>query len=75
LKFRDGNGKSVSLAGSPEIKGIRGTDHRKYIIDLLRLSPRDLNYSGTQYEACVLRHELVAYYADNICLQHAEKLM
>ena len=32
------------VAGSPEIKGIRGTDKRRYIIDTLRLFPRDTNY-------------------------------
>lgn len=32
------------IAGSPEIKGVRGTDRRKYLIDLMRLLPRDSNY-------------------------------
>ncbi len=32
------------VAGSPEMKGIRGTDKRRYIIDTLRLFPRDSNY-------------------------------
>ena len=29
------------LAGSPELKGVRGTDKRKYMIDLMRVHPRD----------------------------------
>lgn len=37
--------RSVKLiAGSPEVKGVRGTDRRKYLIDLMRLQPRDSNY-------------------------------
>lgn len=40
----DGNGEKKVIAGSPDIKGILGSDKRKYILDLLRLSPRDLNY-------------------------------
>jgi protein TIF31 len=42
----DGNGEKKRIAGSPDIKGILGSDNRKYILDLLRLSPRDLNYEG-----------------------------
>lgn len=47
------------MAGSCDLKGIIGTDKRKYIIDLLRLSPRDLNYLGEENHACVLRYELI----------------
>ena len=32
------------IAGSPEIKGVRGTDRRKYLLDLMRVHPRDTNY-------------------------------
>lgn len=37
-------GKIKEIAGSPEIKGVRGTDKRKYLIDLMRIFPRDSNY-------------------------------
>ncbi len=38
-------GKAVRIiAGSPEIKGVRGTDRRKYLLDLMRVHPRDTNY-------------------------------
>jgi len=33
------------MAGSIEVKGILGSDKRMYLLDLLRLSPRDLNYT------------------------------
>ena len=32
------------ISGSPEIKGVRGTDKRKYVIDMMRVFPRDFNY-------------------------------
>jgi len=52
------------LAASTEVKGILGTDNRKYLIDLLRLSPRDLNFSDPKkYSTCLLRHELLATYS------------
>lgn len=44
IKVKDGEGVVKRIAGSPDIKGILGSDKRKYILDLLRLSPRDLNY-------------------------------
>jgi hypothetical protein len=33
-KLIDGTGKEVEIAGCVEIKGIRGTDKRCYIVDL-----------------------------------------
>ena len=48
VKVKDGQGEIKKIAGSPDIKGILGTDQRKYILDLLRLSPRDLNYPGAE---------------------------
>ena len=32
------------MAACIEVKGILGSDKRMYLLDLLRLSPRDLNY-------------------------------
>ena len=45
VRVKDGNGVEKRIAISPDIKGILGSNQRKYILDLLRLSPRDLNYS------------------------------
>ena len=47
MQVTDGQGAKKVIAGSPDIKGILGSDQRKYILDLLRLSPRDLNYEGS----------------------------
>ena len=43
-KVVDGTGKEVEIAGSVEVKGIRGTDKRCYLVDLQGLTPRDMNY-------------------------------
>jgi hypothetical protein len=50
-------GEVKSVAGSPEIKGIRGTDRRRYIIDLMRLNPRDYNYPDPISNSCCLIRE------------------
>jgi protein TIF31 len=48
------------MAVGIEVKGILGSDKRMYLLDLLRLSPRDLNYADDAlHQCCVLRPELV----------------
>jgi len=59
VEFVDQEGAKKKIAGSIEIKGILGSDKRKYILDLMRLSPRDYNYLGPENHTCVLRHELL----------------
>jgi hypothetical protein len=44
LKVLDSEDKEVEIAGSVEVKGIRGTDKRCYLVDLQGLTPRDMNY-------------------------------
>ena len=59
-EFRDGENNKYVFNGSPEVKGIKAGDGRKYIMDLMRLSPRDANYPDVvKHECCVLRPELV----------------
>lgn len=68
VKFLDEKGNEISLAGSIEVKGLLGSDRKKYVLDLMRLNPRDLNYVGTtpeekeRYLCCVLRTELISNY-------------
>jgi len=56
------------IAGPIEVKGVKGYDNRMFIYDLMRLSPRDLNYvnkegdSDKKYENFLLRNELVHNY-------------
>jgi hypothetical protein len=59
----DGTNKEVEIAGSVEVKGIRGTDKRCYLVDLQGLTPRDMNYPDPeQYHTCLLRPELLLLY-------------
>lgn len=54
-KVFDGEGKEVEIAGCVEIKGIKGTDKRCYIVDLQGMTPRDINYPGEENHTCLLR--------------------
>ncbi|KAL5207899.1 hypothetical protein ABZP36_032334 [Zizania latifolia] len=60
----DGSGNPVKLAATVECKGIVGSDDRHYILDLMRVTPRDSNYIGLQHRFRVLRPELVASFIE-----------
>jgi protein TIF31 len=60
----DGSGNPVKLAATVECKGIVGSDDRHYILDLMRVTPRDSNYMGLEHRFCVLRPELVASFVE-----------
>ena len=52
----------MEIAGSIEVKGIRGSDRRNYIVDLQGLVPRDANYIGEEgddFHTCLVRPELI----------------
>lgn len=72
----DGSGNPVKLAATVECKGIVGSDDRHYILDLMRVTPRDSNFIGLQHRFCVLRPELVASFveAESIKQPPAEKV-
>ena len=61
MDFVDEKAEKHNLAGSYEIKGIRGSDRRNYFIELIRLLPRDLNYLEKDPDnlCCVHRPELI----------------
>lgn len=61
-KVIDGSGNQIEIAGSTEVKGIKGTDKRNYLVDLQGLTPRDCNYLGEDYHSCLLRPELLMIY-------------
>jgi hypothetical protein len=61
-KVIDGSGNEVEIAGSVEVKGIKGTDKRNYLVDLQGLTPRDANYLGEEYHTCLIRPELIMIY-------------
>ena len=60
----DGNDNIIVLAGSPEVKGIRSANRKKFLLDLARLSPRDANWLGKEdeYISCVIRPELISHF-------------
>eukprot|EP01124_Arcella_intermedia_P022350 TRINITY_DN3309_c0_g1_i1.p1 TRINITY_DN3309_c0_g1~~TRINITY_DN3309_c0_g1_i1.p1 ORF type:complete len:1374 (+),score=383.46 TRINITY_DN3309_c0_g1_i1:244-4122(+) len=56
------DGSSADLASHADIKGIIGSDSRKYILDLVRTSPRDCNFSAPSDIGALLRPELIERY-------------
>ena len=59
LAFKDKEEKIHQLTSSVDVKGIKAGDGRKYILDLFRMSPRDLNWEGQEFDALVFRPKLV----------------
>ncbi|KAK2066566.1 hypothetical protein P8C59_000371 [Phyllachora maydis] len=64
----DKDGKKFELEASVEMKGLLGSDARKYVLDLYRITPLDIAWmeeaapvDGAEYphRMTVLRHELV----------------
>lgn len=78
VELIDGEGNIVTIPASSEIKGIRSSNKKKYILDLMRLSPRDLNWIDTDDSGnnlcCVCRPELISYYLNSKALQTASQL-
>ncbi|CAK7330747.1 unnamed protein product [Dovyalis caffra] len=55
----DGSGDAFKLAAPVECKGIVGSDDRHYLLDLMRVTPRDANHTGPGSRFCILRPELI----------------
>lgn len=55
----DGSGNIFKLAAPVECKGIVGSDDRHYLLDLMRVTPRDANYTGLGSRFCIMRPELI----------------
>ncbi|CAH2080623.1 unnamed protein product [Thlaspi arvense] len=56
----DGSGNVYKLAAPVECKGIVGSDDRHYLLDLMRVTPRDANYNGPGSRFFILRPELIS---------------
>lgn len=67
----DGSGNVLKLAAPVECKGIVGSDDRHYLLDLIRVTPRDANYIGTGSRFCILRSELITSFCQ---VEVAERL-
>lgn len=74
-KVIDGSGKEVEIAGSVEVKGIKGTDKRNYLVDLQGLTPRDTNYLGDEFHTCLLRPELMLIFQRTKNIEYATTKM
>lgn len=59
IRAVDKSDEAVTIAVSPEIKGIKSTSGEYFLCDLQKFSPRDLNYQGIEHEGCVIRHKLL----------------
>ncbi len=65
----------VELHLSAETKGMMGSDSRNYLLDLARLTPRDVNYPDpVRHAAYVHRPELVQAYVRHEAYKHAHTL-
>ncbi|KAG6557739.1 hypothetical protein Mapa_000505 [Marchantia paleacea] len=69
----DGSGNKVKLCAPVECKGIVGSDDRHYMLDLMRTTPRDANYTGLGSRLCVLRPELIAAFCQVEALDRVKK--
>jgi hypothetical protein len=74
-KVFDAQQKEIEIAGSVEVKGIKGTDKRNYLVDLQGLNPRDSNYKGDEFHTCLLRPELLIIYQRNHSIEATQKQM
>ncbi|KAK7317301.1 hypothetical protein RJT34_01403 [Clitoria ternatea] len=66
----DGSGNVSKLAVAVDSKGIVGSDNRHYLLDLVRVTPRDANCTGPASRFCILRPELISSFCQ---AQAAEK--
>jgi protein TIF31 len=71
----DKNDKQHNIAGTVEVKGIKGSDGRHYVLDLVRVTPRDVNYPKKEHQTCLLRPELIQRYIAQLILIEASKNM
>merc|ERR1712226_1762429 len=73
-KIHDKENKEYSLFTCVETKGIRGSDGRYYILDLVRMTPRDGNYPNFKtHLTALLRPELIAIYTRDKAFQQLKK--
>ncbi|CAN0877840.1 Clustered mitochondria protein [Linum grandiflorum] len=68
----DGSGNSFKLAAPVECKGIVGSDDRHYLLDLMRVTPRDANYTGPGSRFCILRPELISAFSQAEALEKSK---
>ncbi|XP_062093707.1 clustered mitochondria protein [Humulus lupulus] len=68
----DGSETMFKLAAPVECKGIIGSDDRHYLLDLMRVTPRDANYTGHGSRFCILRPELITAFCQTQGVQKSK---
>ncbi|PVV01120.1 hypothetical protein BB560_004473 [Smittium megazygosporum] len=82
----DGEGEIHKIYTSLDVKGIKGADGRKYLVDLYRLFPLDVNFLENEvynskgedkypHEMVFFRSELLSLYWDNCMREQVKKIM
>jgi len=74
LVYIDKEGKKHTMSSPIDVKGIQGGDGRKYVLDLFRLCPRDLNWEGPEFDAVIFRPKLVENYLFQLRLDVTESV-
>ena len=70
----DSSRSVFKLAALVEGKGIVGSHNRRYLLDRMRVTPRDANYTGPGSRFCILRPELVtAFYQAEVAERRKRK--
>lgn len=69
------SGNAVEIAGSIEVKGIKGSDKRHYIVDMQGMTPRDANFLGDDNHTALVRPELITLYQKHKNLAYAGEKM
>lgn len=58
----DKAGQTHTLAAGYDLKGMIGSDQRKYLLENARITPRDANKQGPEFALCLLRPELIEHF-------------
>lgn len=74
-QFQDEAGQTHTITGGLEVKGLLGSDKRRYLLDAMRLSPRDVNFPGEDNNCCVVRLELIENYIMSKFIENASNKM
>jgi len=72
-KIKDQKGNTHPFFTPVESKGIVGQDGRKYLLDLIRFSPRDISYPGAEETLTSFHHELIDTYRAFLTLKKQEE--
>lgn len=71
-KIRNGDGTEVTVQCSAEVKGMKGSDDRLYVLDLFRLMPRDPSFvyedgsTEVRHGVYTFRQELVSAFNEHL---------